>query len=78
MNITYKKLSQSEIDTFIKMRIAQLREEGATEDIDLYPALKDYYTRHMTDGTFVAWLAFDDNKIIVVNKINCNFVKRTR
>jgi hypothetical protein len=28
------------------MRINQLREEGATEDIDLRPALKDYYNRH--------------------------------
>ena len=46
------------------MRIAQLREEGAKEDIDLYPALNDYYTRHMADGTFVAWLALDGDKTI--------------
>jgi GNAT superfamily N-acetyltransferase len=46
------------------MRINQLREEGATEDIDLRPALKDYYNRHMQDGTFVSWLALDENKII--------------
>lgn len=64
MNITYKKLAQAELDTFIKMRIAQLCQEGAKEDIDLYPALEDYYTRHMADGTFVAWLAFDGDKII--------------
>ena len=35
MNITYKKLTEKELDTFIQMRINQLREEGATEDIDL-------------------------------------------
>ena len=64
MNITYKKLTKTELDTFIRMRIAQLREEGAKEDIDLYPALNDYYTRHMADGTFVAWLALDGEKII--------------
>ncbi len=46
------------------MRINQLREEGAKEDIDLTPALKDYYSRHMADGTFVSWLAFDGDKII--------------
>jgi GNAT superfamily N-acetyltransferase len=46
------------------MRINQLREEGATEDIDLRPALKDYYNRHMKDGTFVSWLALDGNRII--------------
>ena len=46
------------------MRIEQLREEGAEEDIDLVPALMDYYGRHMADGTFVSWLAFDGDKIV--------------
>ena len=64
MEIEYRKLTGNELDTFIKMRINQLREEGAKEDIDLYPALKGYYTRHMADGTFVAWLALDGDKII--------------
>ncbi|CCZ27792.1 acetyltransferase GNAT family [Firmicutes bacterium CAG:194] len=28
MNITYKRLTEKELDTFIEMRIDQLREEG--------------------------------------------------
>ena len=64
MNIEYKRLTEKELDTFIDMRINQLREEGAKEEIDLAPALKQYYTRHMADGTFVSWLAFDGDKII--------------
>lgn len=64
MEITYRKLETSDLDTFISMRITQLREEGATEDIDLVPALKDYYNRHLSDGTFVSWLALDGDKII--------------
>ena len=64
MEITYRKLETSDLDTFISMRITQLREEGATEDIDLVPALKDYYNRHLSDGTFVSWLALDGEKII--------------
>lgn len=64
MSITYKKLSEYELDCFIQMRIHQLREEGATENIDLNPALRDYYARHMADGTFVSWLAMDGQKII--------------
>lgn len=64
MEIEYRKLTGNELDTFIKMRINQLREEGAKEDIELYPALNDYYTRHMADGSFVAWLALDGDKII--------------
>ena len=64
MEIQYKKLTDKELDTFIDTRIKQLREEGATEDIDLKPALRDYYERHMADGTFVSWIALDDDKII--------------
>lgn len=64
MNIQYKKLSEKDLNTFIEIRIRQLREEGATEDLDLKPSLLDYYHRHMADGTFVSWLAFDDSRIV--------------
>ena len=64
MNITYKKLTVNDLDVFIKMRINQLREEGAKEDIDLEPALRDYYLRHLSDGTFISWLALDNDRII--------------
>ena len=64
MNIVYKKLTEKELDIFIQMRITQLKEEGATEDIDLVPVLRDYYDRHMADETFVSWLALDGEKII--------------
>lgn len=64
MTIAYKRLTEKELDTFIDMRINQLREEGAKEEIDLVPALKGYYTRHMADGTFVSWLALDGEDII--------------
>ena len=70
MNIVYKKLTDAELDTFISMRISQLTEEYTTEgkavpkDVDLKSALKDFYNRHMADGTFVSWLAMDEGKII--------------
>ncbi len=62
--IIYRKLTTEDLDTFISMRIHQLREEGAKEDIDLVPNLQDYYRRHMADGTFVSWLALDGEKIV--------------
>lgn len=62
--IEYRKLTENELDRFIEMRITQLREEGAKEDIDLRSALKDYYECHLKDGTFVSWLAFDGDEII--------------
>ena len=71
MKIDYRRLTENELDTFINMRINQLREEGAKEEIDLVPALKDYYTRHMADGTFVSWLAFDGDDIIGTRYVIC-------
>ena len=67
MGITYQKLTAKELDTFIRLRINQLREEGATEDIDLVPALRSYYARHMADGTFVSWLALDGDEIVATS-----------
>ena len=64
MNIQYRKMAAEDLDKFIEMRICQLREEGAQEDIDIRPALYDYYHRHMADGTFVSWLAVDDGRIV--------------
>ena len=70
MGIVYKKLTDAELDTFISMRISQLTEEYTSEGrtvpagIDLKSALKDFYHRHMADGTFVSWLAMDGDKII--------------
>ena len=64
MSIAYRKLEEKDLEQFISMRIAQLREEGATEDLDLVPALRDFYHRHMADGTYVSWLATDGEKIV--------------
>ena len=70
MAIEYKMLTEKELNTFINMRINQLREEGAKEEIDLVPALKDYYTRHMADGTFVSWLALMEK--ILLGQVECH------
>ena len=64
MSVTFRKMAEKDIAQFIRMRITQLREEGATEDLDLVPALTDYYRRHLADGTFVSWLAVDGEKIV--------------
>lgn len=64
MTITYRKLKTEDLDIFIRTRIDQLREEGAKEDIDLVPALRDYYERHLANDTFVSWLAMDGEKMI--------------
>ena len=73
-DIHYKRLTENELSKFICMRINQLREEGAKEDIDLEPALRDYYHRHMEDGTFVSWLALDGD--IIIGTSGMSFVEK--
>lgn len=70
MSIEYKKLTEKELDIFIEIRINQLCEEGVKEDTDLRPALCDYYKRHISDGTFISWIAMDRDKIVGTSGIS--------
>ncbi len=70
MAIMFQRLTAHELETFIQMRIRQLREEGTKEEIDLTPALRDYYNRHIADGTFLSWLALDGERIVGTSGIS--------
>ena len=70
MDIKFRRLTENELEIFIEMRINQLREEGAKEDFDLKPALKNYYNRHISDGTFISWLATENDVIIGTSGIS--------
>ena len=73
MGIVYKKLSENELSRIIKMRIDQLTEEYTSEgrtvpqDVDLEASLMDFYKRNLATGTYVFWLAFDGDKIVVTS-----------
>lgn len=68
--ITYRKLRETDLDVFINMRITQLSEEYEVagreipKDVELEYSLREYYRKHMAEGTFVSWLALDGDKII--------------
>lgn len=51
-------------DILIELRIRQLREEGAKEEIDLVPALRDFYERNFANKSFRVWIAVHKNKVI--------------
>lgn len=74
MAIEYRKLTTKDLPVFIQMRIDQLLEEGANPTFDLAPNLEDYYTRHISDGTFVSWLAVDGEQIVGTSGMS--FVER--
>ena len=70
MEIVFKKLTEKELDTVIKMRIDQLTEEytseGRTvpEEVNLEEALRNFYTKNLAAGTYVSWLAMDGDMIV--------------
>lgn len=64
MEIWYRQLCTDDLPAFIQMRLNQLQEEGAESTIDLEPYLWKYYTKHIMDKTFVAWLAIDGDRIV--------------
>jgi len=72
--IIYKKLEASDIEAFITMRMTQLQEEGADAAFNLAPALRLYYEKHFTDGTFVSWVAEANGQIIATSGMS--FVER--
>ena len=78
MNLIYRRLTINDLDTFINMRINQLQEEGAKPIFDLKPQLLEYYTKHLQDGTFVSWIATDNNKIVARLIIKYVYFKRVQ
>lgn len=70
VGLVVRRLSDDDVPTFVEMRRAQLLEEGASETVDLRPALRDYYARHLADGTFVSWLALVGDRIIATSGIS--------
>ena len=65
-----RQLVPEDVSDFVEMRIAQLLEEGARESLDLRPALRDYYARHLVDDTFIAWLAFAGGRMVATSGIS--------
>ena len=65
--INYRLATINDIDTLINMRLAQLKEEGAEESCDLKPYLKKYYLENLNNGTFVSYLAIDNNEVIATS-----------
>jgi len=64
MPICYRKMKVTDLEAFLDLRIAQLKEEGAKSSADIRPALKEYCIRHMADDTYVAYLAMDGDSIV--------------
>ena len=64
LSLEVRRLAPPDVEAFSRLRIRQLLEEGAKETCDLLPALRDYYARHLADGTFVSWIALRGGEVV--------------
>ncbi len=69
-SLELRVLTPADVPTFVELRILQLIEEGASETVDLRPALTDYYERHLADNSFVSWVAVEENRIVATSGIS--------
>jgi len=70
--IEFRLANINDIDALINMRVLQLREEGAIESFDLKPNLEEYYKTHLSDGSFISYLAIENNEVIATSGISIN------
>lgn len=66
-DIFFRKMVFSDIEAVIALRRMQLSEESGKAIPDLKHELFNYYQKHLTDGSFVSWLAERDEEIIATS-----------
>lgn len=63
--VTYRRWEQKDIPLLIRLRLAQLKEEGVSGDEGaLQKSLSAYYRRHLEDGSFAAFLAEENGEAV--------------
>ena len=71
MEITYHRATLEDVDTLVEYRLQFLRERSgvsrnASNDA-LRKELREYFLKAMAQGTFVAWLAKHEGKVIATS-----------
>ena len=65
-----RRATAADIPTLVEMRMAQLCEEGATQTRDLTSNLTGYYERHMTDESFLSWIALEEGRVVATSGVS--------
>jgi len=63
----YRKWVRDDIERMAELRIWGLLEEGAEATTDITDRLLNFYQTHLAEGTFVAWVATVNDKIIATS-----------
>lgn len=59
----YRRAEEKDAACLAALRMCQLQEEGGPLNEEVGAALKDWYSIHLKDGSFISWLAADSEKI---------------
>ena len=72
--ITYRKVTIDDLELLTQARVeffADIHKDMTDKQkAEIYTQKKAYFEETMTDGTFTAWLAFDENTLIATSGIN--------
>jgi ribosomal protein S18 acetylase RimI-like enzyme len=69
--ISYRKATIEDIPALIALRIALLKEVMGIEQapVDISSQLAAYYKQHIPDGSYISWVAVENNTIVSANGI---------
>ena len=65
-----RRLVPGDVPDLVETRIAQLLEVGGRQSVDLRSALSDHYARHLSDGSFVSWVAFAGGRMVATSGVS--------
>jgi len=63
----FRKANINDVDELVTLRKRQLLDEGAIEEQNIDSELKDYFSRNIANGSFISWLAIENNEIIATS-----------
>jgi GNAT superfamily N-acetyltransferase len=69
-DILFRKGAGKDIERLTELRQRGLLEEGEEATSDITKGLLDFYKTHLADGSFVAWVAVADHKIVGTSGIS--------
>ncbi|MDR2039669.1 MAG: GNAT family N-acetyltransferase [Bacteroidales bacterium] len=64
MEVIYRIATHADVKELVVLRMEQLLAEGSALDIDISKDLSGYYTSAIADGSFIAWVAEVNGKIV--------------
>ena len=65
--ISYRRMTVCDIPAVVRMRVQQLKDEGAQADFELKPYLTEFYERNLETGLYISWLAVCGEEIVAAS-----------